>query len=61
MKQKIFAWIGAHKILSIAIAVVLVIGGFFILWTGKGSPTQYVVGTVTKGNLLITVNGTGQV
>ena len=61
MKQKIFAWVGAHKILSVAIAVVLIIGGFFIFGTGKGSPTQYVVGTVTKGDLLITVNGTGQV
>jgi HlyD family secretion protein len=59
--KKIFAWVGAHKIISIVIAVVLIIGGFFIFGAGKGSLTQYVVGTVTKGNLAITVNGTGQV
>ena len=61
MKQNIFAWVGAHKILSVAVVAVLVIGGFFIVNAGKGSPIQYVVGTVTKGDLIITVNGTGQV
>jgi HlyD family secretion protein len=61
MKQKIFTWVRAHKIISIAVVIVLVIGGFFFWGSGKGSATQYVVGTVTKGDLLITVNGTGQV
>jgi RND family efflux transporter MFP subunit len=61
IKQKIFTWVRAHKIWSIAAIVVLIIGGFFIASMGKGTPTQYVVGAVTKGDLLITVNGTGQV
>jgi RND family efflux transporter MFP subunit len=59
--KKIFAWVRGHKIVSIVVVVVLIIGGFFVFGAGKGSPTQYVVGTVTKGDLLITVNGTGQV
>jgi len=61
MKQKIFTWVGAHKILSAVIVIVLIVGGYFIVFAGKGSSTQYVVGTVTKGDLVITVNGTGQV
>ncbi|MDR3581674.1 MAG: efflux RND transporter periplasmic adaptor subunit [Candidatus Pacebacteria bacterium] len=61
MKQKIFAWVKAHKIISAAVVVVLAIGIFFMVSAGSGSPTQYVVGTVTKGDLVITVNGTGQV
>ena len=61
MKQKIFTWVGAHKILSAIVVIVLVIGGFFIVNLGKGSPAQYMVGTVAKGDLVITVNGTGQV
>jgi HlyD family secretion protein len=61
MKQKIFAWVIAHKIISVAVVVALVVGGFFIASTRKGSATQYVVGTVAKGDLAITVNGTGQV
>jgi len=61
MKQKIFAWLGAHKILSAVVVIVLIVGGYFLVFAGKGSPTQYVVGTVTKGDLVITVNGTGQV
>ena len=61
MRQKIFTWVGAHKILSTTVAIVLMVAGFFIVNAGKGSPTQYVVGTVTKGDLVLTVNGTGQV
>jgi len=61
MKQKIFTWVGAHKILSIVVVIILMVGGYFAVFAGKGSPTQYVVGTVTKGDLVITVNGTGQV
>ena len=61
MKQKIFAWVRTHKIISIAVVIVLIVGGFFTVNAGKGSPTQYVVGTVAKGDLIITVNGTGEV
>lgn len=61
MKKKIFAWVKKHKIIVIVVVVVLVIAGFFVMNMGKGSSTQYVVGAVTKGDLVVTVNGTGQV
>jgi HlyD family secretion protein len=59
--KKFFRWVKTHKIISAAVVVVLAIGVFFLVNAGSGSTAQYVVGTVTKGDLAITVNGTGQV
>lgn len=61
--NNIWIWAKAHKATSFFIALFLVIVVFFGYKAvfGGSSPTQYVVGTVTKGDLVITVNGTGQV
>jgi RND family efflux transporter MFP subunit len=61
--NKVFVWVKAHKVISvIIILVVLIVGylGYKSIFATK-TTTQYVIGAVTKGNLVITVNGTGQV
>lgn len=52
-----------HKIMSAAAAVIFIMVAVLVYKTffGGSSATSYVVGTVTKGDLVLTVNGTGQV
>ena len=60
---KFIIWVKAHQVTAVFAGVVLI----FVLFFGykkifSSSPaTNYVVGTVTKGDLVLTVNGTGQV
>lgn len=60
---KLIIWIKAHQVVAVFVGVFLVIVLFFMYKVGFGgsSATSYVVGTVTKGDLVLTVNGTGQV
>jgi len=63
MYSKFILWVKAHKVASFFIAlllIIVVIVGYKKIFGGS-SAVQYVVGTVTKGDLVITVNGTGQV
>lgn len=51
-----------HWLISVLLAVGLVGGGWY--WLGKSSgqvPPKYVLGTVTKGTLIVSVSGSGQV
>jgi len=61
--SKVFAWGKAHKVISVVIILVVLVGGYFLFKTafGSKSTTQYVVGAVKRGDLTLTVNGTGQV
>jgi HlyD family secretion protein len=61
--NKVFVWVKAHKVISIIIILVVFVGGYFVFKTafGSKSTTQYVVGAVKRGDLTLTVNGTGQV
>ncbi|MDR3547602.1 MAG: efflux RND transporter periplasmic adaptor subunit [Candidatus Pacebacteria bacterium] len=61
--KKVLSWGMAHKVVSVALIVLLLIAGYFSytsLFAAKKN-TQYVIGTAKKGDLVITVNGTGQV
>ncbi|MDE1924675.1 MAG: efflux RND transporter periplasmic adaptor subunit [Patescibacteria group bacterium] len=60
---KLIIWIKTHQVAAVFAGVFLIIVLFFGYKTvfGGSSATSYVVGTVTKGDLVLTVNGTGQV
>jgi HlyD family secretion protein len=61
--NRVFVWVKAHKVISIIIILVVLVCGYFFFKTafGSKSTTQYVVGAVKRGDLTLTVNGTGQV
>ena len=63
MTKKIFKYIAAHKIISTVVAIVLVGIGYYIftLFRGSSTPTQYVFNKVQRGDLVVSVSGTGQV
>ncbi len=52
-----------HKIISLAVLVILIVAGYQIIKSSNNSSTQiiYTAGKVTKGTLVSTVSGTGQV
>lgn len=60
---KFIVWIKTHQVAAVFVGVFLIIVLFFAykMTFGGSSATNYVVGTVTKGDLVLTVNGTGQV
>jgi HlyD family secretion protein len=61
--KKTFSWGMAHKVVSAIVIILLLIVGYFgykSVFATK-TTTQHVIGAVTKGDLVITVNGTGQV
>ncbi len=56
-------WVVKHKVIS-AIIVIVILGGGYWSYTKffVGTPaTQYVLGQVTKGTLISSIDGTGQV
>jgi HlyD family secretion protein len=63
MFKKILNVIIAHKIITGMVVVILAIGGYFLFKTFSGSAqeTRYVLSAVTKGTIIISVSGTGQV
>ncbi len=59
-----FKKIFAHKIILIIVILVIAAGGYFgftKLQGGKEQETSYVTATVEKGNIIVSVSGTGQV
>ncbi len=61
--NKVFVWVKAHKVIStiiILVVLVVVYFGYKSIFSTK-TTTQYVVGAVKRGDLTLTVNGTGQV
>lgn len=55
--------IKAHKKLSIFILLVILGAGYYIYRarTNVPAPTQYILGTVDRGTLTVSVSGSGQV
>jgi HlyD family secretion protein len=60
---KVRGWVVAHKIISVVIAVVIMSGGYYTYTKihAASAATQYVLGRVTRGDLVVSVSGTGQV
>jgi len=61
MIQKIKTFILTHKIISIIILVVIVVGAYFIFRNSSGTETRYITEVVKKGSITTTVTGTGQI
>jgi HlyD family secretion protein len=62
MMQKTKTFISSHKIISIIILILIVIGAYFFILKNKTSgETEYVTEVVSKGNITTNVTGTGQV
>lgn len=61
MLQKIKQIIIGHKIISIIVFILIIIGCYFLFKTKTSAETRYTTETVKKGNVTATVTGTGQV
>ncbi len=61
--QKIIKFLSKHKILIGIIVIGLIIGGCFIFKSLTSAPAaaHYVIGAITKGTLITSVTGTGQI
>lgn len=61
--NKFFNYIKLHKIIS-SIALIVILGGGYLIYhftNPAAAQTRYMLGQVEKGNLVVTVSGTGQV
>lgn len=63
MIKKIIGWFTKHKVYTLIILVLLGLGGNYAYKTLKGSTvaTSYVLGIVTKGTLITSISGSGQI
>lgn len=62
MKQKILAYVQAHKAVSAVVGVVIVGGTYFALFGGKDQePPRYILAEARKGALVVSVSGSGQI
>lgn len=61
MIQKTKTFILSHKVISAIIIIILVVGAYFIFRNKATGETRYVTEQVTKGSVIATVTGTGQV
>ncbi len=62
MTEKIIAYLKAHKKRIVAV-VLLLGGGYYWYQSGQAKtvPTQYVLGKAFRGDLVVSISGTGQV
>jgi HlyD family secretion protein len=63
MTKKILKYITAHKVIAGVVVVVLIIAGYYTYtrFSNGTTATQYVFGKVQRGDLVVSVSGTGQV
>jgi HlyD family secretion protein len=61
MILKIKNLILSHKIITVIIILIVIGGSYFLFRKNATGETRYVTDTVQKGNIMITVTGTGQV
>ncbi len=62
MLKKIIGFVAKHKIYSLIIVVVLGLGGNYVYKAVKGNTTtSYVLAAVTKGTLITSISGSGQI
>ena len=61
--HKVKVCIVAHKKISVAVLILLLVIGYFGYQklTNTSSETRYLTGVVTKGTIIASVSGTGQV
>ncbi len=61
--KKIKKWVIAHKAWSVILALVVLLGGYYIInkSTSTSGQTRYVLGTVEKGTITQSVSGSGVV
>ena len=59
--QKIKSFISNHKIWSLLIIIVIIVGSYFIFKSKANTETRYTTSSVSKGNIVISVSGSGQV
>lgn len=59
--QKIKSFILSHKILSVVIVLAIIIASYFIFKGKTSTETRYVTAKVEKGNVIVTVTGSGQI
>jgi HlyD family secretion protein len=63
MLKKILKFVSQHKIITAIIILVIVFGGYFGYKAIKGNnqQTRYVLASVEKGTLIVSVSGSGQI
>ncbi|KKQ70849.1 MAG: RND family efflux transporter MFP subunit, HlyD family secretion protein [Candidatus Peregrinibacteria bacterium GW2011_GWC2_39_14] len=61
MFQKILNFVKERKKLTAVILIALIIAGYFIFRPGTSTETRYVLASVAKETLVVSVSGTGQV
>ena len=63
MFKKLFLFLKAHKILTGIILIAIVGGGYFTYhqYTTSHQPLKYVLATVTRGTVVTSVSGSGQI
>jgi HlyD family secretion protein len=59
--QKIFSYVGSHKVISILAALVVIAGGYYVFVSSGTTQTTYGIATVATSTLVTSVSGTGQV
>ncbi len=63
MLKKILKFLSQHKIITVIIILVIIFGGYFGYksFTKNGQQTRYVLASIEKGTLIVSVSGSGQV
>lgn len=60
--QKIKSYISNHKILSIVIILIIILACYFLFFKAStNTETKYVTTAVAKGNIVVSVSGSGQI
>lgn len=61
--SKILRWTVGHKIVSVAVGILVLGGGYYIYSrsVSTNNTTHYVLSAVSKGTLITSVSGTGQI
>ncbi len=59
--QKIKSLVLNHKIRSVIILLIIITASYFIFKGGSTTETRYLTSNVEKGNIIVTVSGSGQI
>ena len=59
--QRATVWVKAHKWWSAAILVALLLVGYWWIHRGAATETRYILGKVSRGTLVVSFSGSGQV
>jgi Membrane-fusion protein len=61
--KKIFGFFARHKIIDAIIILAIAVAGYYSYkaWTNQPQPTHYVLAKASKGSVISTISGTGQI